>query len=506
MLREPQAQLRTMNNIGNVQHMLGEVETARDTFQGVIQGARDIGYSHAEAYGREGLAAVERDLGNLETSEALYVLTLQDAHEIDDQMLVAYATSGLAMAHRERNQHARAHTLLEHGLRTAEQHGAQYLQAIFRTGIGATLLSEHRFEESILVLEQAVTEAAETDARREQAIANLLLAGAYFHRRRRTQAAEHLQRVQAIVEELGYDQFLHVEARHLPELIEYGAARRVGGDYFRSLRGQLRSPMVDAQEPAGRVSSPLKIRAEAFGQPRVTVGGHQVMDLAWRSERSKEMFFYLLHSRRPVRKEQIALELWPDLSPERLNSTFHSTLYRLRRAIDPKVVMQTDNGYEVNTSFDIAYDAQEFEEHARQVEKTDDGNPDWAEHLTAAVRLYRGPFAETFQTMWAEEARRRYEDRYLGCLLTLAAHALQRGEHEEVIALSESIIAVDPLNEQAVHHLMHAYARDGHLDMAARAYRRLHSALGKELQEEPSETLQQVYQQVLSGALLDSAR
>lgn len=502
MLDDSWAQLATTSNIGGIQHALGDLETARDTYTGVIQRAQELGNRRMDAHGQEGLAAVERDLGNLEAAEALYGAALQAAQEIDDPMLVAYSTLGLAHSQRERGQFPRARTLFDHGLRSAEQRDALYLKAAFRSGIGANLLSEHRYEEAIPVLEQAVAEAEETGARREHAVALMLLAGACFHRRKRRDSTEHLKHVHEIVQELGYDQFLYSEARQMPELIEYGAARRVGGDYFRGLRNEIRPPSASGDqatlEDEGAVPA---IRAEAFGNPRVTVRGHQIADLEWRSERSKEMFFYLIHHGRALRKEQIALDLWPDLDPKRLNSAFHSTLHRLRKAIDPQVVIHTDDGYQVNPDFEISYDASEFDQHTADAERERAGGGSSAP-LAAAISLYRGPFAETFDSDWADEARRRYEDRYLSCLLSLATHALKSGDWDQAIQLGESIWEVDPVNEEAALCVIQAHARSGHLDLATRAYRRLHRAVQDEQGDEPSEALQRVYEQVLSGAAL----
>ena len=92
MLEDDGTQLKTMNNIANVQHMLGGLETARDTFNGVIQRARKIGHQRMDAYGQEGLAAVKRDLGDIDAAQALYTIALQQAQEFDDPVLVGYTT------------------------------------------------------------------------------------------------------------------------------------------------------------------------------------------------------------------------------------------------------------------------------------------------------------------------------------------------------------------------------------------------------------------------------
>jgi LuxR family maltose regulon positive regulatory protein len=506
VLDDQHQQLSTMNNIGNVQHMLGELETARDTFNALVQRSRDRRNRRMEAYGHLGLADVERDLAQLETAASLYALAIEGAQEADDAAALATATFGLAMAYRERGDHSRARTLLEHGLRTAEQAGAVLRQARFRLGLGATLLSEHRFAEAVPVLQEAVQQTAETGARREEAVARLSLAAACYHRRQRSHAAEELERVAALAAALGYDQFLHAEARQMVEVVEYGAARGAAAAYFKGLRERLRPAVAPAPASGApvQVEAVPRIRAEAFGTPRVFMAGRQVSDLEWRSERSKEMFFFLLHVQRPVRKEQIALELWPELSQQQINSAFHSTLYRLRRALDRQVVVQTDGGYQVNDEFGIEYDAREFEEHMQAAERADRGSSEWVEHLSTAVALYRGPFAEPYESEWADDQRRRYEDRYLSSLTVLAADALKRGDYDEALRLTESVLELDALNETAVSCQMQAHARAGYLDRAARAYRRHHDAVRDELGQEPSRAVQALYQRVLSGAALQA--
>ena len=500
LLAEPEAQIATMNNMAVVQHMLGETETARDAFKAVIERARALGQRRYEAYGTEGLAAVERDFGHLDNAIPLYTIAIHEAQDVDDPALLMAATYGLAMCYRERGDHAHARALLDHGLRSAEQSGAVMQQSRFGNGVGATLISEQAYPEAIAALELSISRAESAGARRELTIGRFLLAVACYYGRRRTRSSEELAAVHALTEQLGYDQFLLVEARQAAEVLEYAAARRIGGEYFRNLSNRLRHAPAEVVEQ----SSVFRVRAEAFGGPRVTVDGRSVAELEWRSERSKEMFFYLLQQGRPLRKEEIALQLWPDASPKQLNSVFHSTLYRLRRAIHPNVVVQSSGGYEVNPEFDISYDVREFEKHAADADHADPGSPAWREGLARAVGLYRGPFATSFESDWAEDARRRYEEIYLSCSLALSAAALRRGDTAEAVTMAEAVIAVDPLNEDATYAAMQAHVQNGHLDLATRAYRHLHDAMRDELGEAPSRRLQTLYQRVLSGEALDA--
>src|SRR5690606_25366030 len=224
----------------------------------------------------------------------------------------------------------RARALLDHGLRSAQQVEALFEETRFRTGIGATLLSEGHAEQAVPVLEEAIRGAEEAGAVREQTIAHFLLAAGYLATKKRPAAAESLKTVQALTEQLGYDQFLLVEARQMPALLDFATQRSGIGDYYKTISARVRGAEREAEEVAADLPSGFRIRAEAFGGARVEVDGRVVEDIEWRSERSKEMFFYLLDRGRPMRKEEIALELWPDAGPKQINSAFHTTLYRLR--------------------------------------------------------------------------------------------------------------------------------------------------------------------------------
>lgn len=502
-LADPQAQITTMNNMANVQHMLGELDTARDTFDTVIQRASQIGSHRHEAWGKEGLATVERDLGRLDNAITLYTVAIHEAQEIDDPGLIMEATYGLAMCYRERGEHTRARALLDHGLRSAQQVEALFEETRFRTGIGATLISEGLADQAVPILEEAIRGAEESGTVRERAIATFLLAAAALATKKRPVANDALRVVKELSDQLGYDQFLLVEARQLPDLLGYATARPGIGDYYRTIQQRVRGPEVEETRVAADLPSAFRIRAEAFGGARVEVDGRLIEDIEWRSERSKEMFFYLLDRGRPMRKEEIALELWPDAGPKQLNSAFHTTLYRLRKAIHPQVVVQSGGGYRVNPEFDVSYDAAEFEAAARASENAEPDSSEWAEGLSRVASLYRGPFASSFDSAWAEQARRRYEEMYLSSVLALAASALHRGDAAEAIRMAESVIATDPLNEDAAFRLMEAHVQRGNLQLATRAYRRLYDAMRSELGTEPSPRVKALYQRVLSGDALD---
>src|SRR5438093_10557969 len=101
---------------------------------------------------------------------------------------------------------------------------------------------------------------------------------------------------------------------------------------------------VEAIESESELQSETGVHAYGFGNVRVELAGREITDLEWRSEKSKEMFFFFLCDRRPLRKEEIVAALWPDLPDEKTTSAFHSNMYRLRKALYPECIARTSEG------------------------------------------------------------------------------------------------------------------------------------------------------------------
>ncbi len=205
-------------------------------------------------------------------------------------------------------------------------------------------------KEAAATLERAVAQLRETDAKRELSLALFHLAGVHFSLKRKKLALEALDEVAALVEELGYDHFIYIEAARNPLLVQYAAANKLAGGYFgrllKTMKGarQAAAP-VRAEAAAAESGTEAAIQAFGFGNLRVEIAGREITDLEWRSEKSKEMFFFFLCNRRPLRKEEIVAALWPDLSDEKTTSAFHSNMYRLRKAIYQECIAKDSGRY-----------------------------------------------------------------------------------------------------------------------------------------------------------------
>src|SRR5207245_6898027 len=128
-----------------------------------------------------------------------------------------------------------------------------------------------------------------------------------------------------------------------PLLVQYAAANKLAGDYFgrllKTMKGSRKSAapvQVEAIESESEMQSETGVHAYGFGNVRVELAGREITDLEWRSEKSKEMFFFFLCTRRPLRTEELVAALWPALPDEQTTSAFHCYLHRLRKPPSPE--------------------------------------------------------------------------------------------------------------------------------------------------------------------------
>ena len=152
----------------------------------------------------------------------------------------------------------------------------------------------------------------------------------------------------------------------------------------------------------------------------------------WASVRTRELFFFLLTQPEGVRREQVGDLFWPDLPASRMNSVFHTVLYRLRRALFSECIVYEDSRYRFNAGVEWWYDVQVFEELLEEARGGEDQDVQ-IELYQQALALYRGDYLEEFYSDWCQQERERLAERYLTATMVLAALHHDRGDTQSSI-------------------------------------------------------------------------
>lgn len=159
---------------------------------------------------------------------------------------------------------------------------------------------------------------------------------------------------------------------------------------------------------------------------------------------------------RPVARDKLTVYLWPESDTARASNNLRQTLFQIRRAMGSDIFLpETTAGLQLDPgrvrvdlwSFRFALARQELEE---------------------AVRVYQGPFLDSFAipgagelALWVEGERERLARQYLAALDTLAARAGGAGRYDEEVTWRRRQAAADPFSSLVALALLRSLVAAG---------------------------------------------
>ena len=300
-----------------------------------------------------------------------------------------------------------------------------------------------------------------------------------------TEALEELEeglRPDVIVSDIsmpGMDGFgFYTKVRNIPELRavpflfltaleDRGSMRRgmtLGADDYLT-KPFKREELVEAVEVRlkriAELRRPLEgsVTVKGFGHPIVERDGQR---LDWDSLKALELFFYLLEHRSGVTTFEVAEALWPGKSESRASSSFHTTLYRLRKVMGGELVESANRRYYLHNKFKIEYDVDRYRQlalKARESERLTDAQD--------AVALYEGHFLVGFDSDWVDALRRSLQAEHLSLLQAGAEWAREAGDLDAAGRLYHKMTEHEPYSEAAWNGLAEVWEDRGEPGRAA---------------------------------------
>ncbi len=197
-------------------------------------------------------------------------------------------------------------------------------------------------------------------------------------------------------------------------------------------------------------------------------------------------------------RDQILEWLWPDADPERALASFQTTLWALRRALEPdaersdqQLVVSDGERYRLALTAKDRLDARSILEMAASPNGSLDA-------LIEAASRYGGPFCPEWPyEPWAEARRAQIEQAYDDVLVRLGEGLVAAERAGEAIAPLRTLVARVPESERAHRALMQAYAGAGERALALRQFHACRALLRQRLGVEPSTETRGLYSSLL---------
>lgn len=219
--------------------------------------------------------------------------------------------------------------------------------------------------------------------------------------------------------------------------------------------------------------------------------GTQVEGALWNRVKTRALMAYLVMQKgTAVSREQILDMLWPDLEYKAAMHNLNTTVYNLRRSLEPKLEKASQSRYLLyqNGCYRLAgakthwVDVDVFENGVRRARQEADAATAVPLYKTA-LSLYRGDylFDLTDTHSWVRDQQFRLQEIYLSALAELARLYEKLDKAEEAINTYQQILSIDCCQETSCRHLMSLFIKLGKRSEAIQVCQRLTQCLADEL-------------------------
>ncbi|RJO60446.1 MAG: hypothetical protein C4542_09115 [Dehalococcoidia bacterium] len=496
----------TLVNVGYAYQRFGQYSLALDTMEAGIEKARMTGYRRAEACLLIGKAEILRDFDRYDEALDSYNQSLDIAREVMESYYVICAKAGLGETYRLLGDTDKAEVLLKEAVSQADSQGQGYESALFTTQLGVIEYERGHYAEANSILKGVCLKLETIGDKDGLAKACFHLAQAAFLEKKYADAVSYLKRASSLADELDYGAFLAIEGRKAVLLMEYAVAEGISVERFTRTveKIKLHRLEIDRLSRAGsHAGAPRKpeIEARALGESGVSLDGQPISEPQWRSVRAKEILFFLLSSDGAQTRENITAAVWPDLSPAKAASNFHINLYRLRRALHPRIITMEQGRYLINPNLEIWFDALEFEKLVKASDNAGLSDAELVPNLENALSLYKGQFLTDIYSDWAAEKRQELENGYVKALMLLARLSSNRGQHYRAVGLLEKLLTIEPYQDEIYCHLIEEHLAMGNDLAASGLYKRYVETVAREMDCVPSARMRGLYKRILTGGV-----
>jgi len=256
------------------------------------------------------------------------------------------------------------------------------------------------------------------------------------------------------------------------------------------------------------ISANVALHVQTLGGFRVWRRGEEVPATAWGREKAIHLFqFFITMRRQYVHKEQIMDRLWPDLDIEKGDRDFKVALNSINKALEPEREPRSDPLFvkRYGLAYGIDFENVWLDTEALELlisagnQATLAAKPDDAFTIAcygAAVQLYHGDYLpERRYEDWTSAERERLQLLALNTMTTLAELLLQRNPLES-LRLTQRVLSIDPVWEDAYRVQMRAFVAQRNRPLALRSYQRCVQVLADEFGVDPLPETAELYEQI----------
>lgn len=203
--------------------------------------------------------------------------------------------------------------------------------------------------------------------------------------------------------------------------------------------------------------------------------------IKWRTEKTRELFAFLLHhAGREVMKYEILEDVFYDMDIEKAVHQLHNGIYYIRKTLQEYGVARNQITIQGNYMLkldDVEVDSLRFEESLKQITACTEN----VEVLESAEAIYAADYFYDSDWIWAQTEREKLCKQYMELAVRLSEMYIQNGSFNKAEELLLKAYKGNPYSENVTKLLLELYRYTDKKDMALKHYREYEKVLKKEL-------------------------
>jgi DNA-binding SARP family transcriptional activator len=265
-------------------------------------------------------------------------------------------------------------------------------------------------------------------------------------------------------------------------LIERSAKQQRGGG-----TGELPAPAAE----------PMTLAVKALGMLEISWSGKQIPRSAWASQKTKEMFLYLV-DRSPVVREELLTVFWPEMAAGRAQANLYQTLYRIRRAVGADILLLRDQVCRFADNITIEYDTAAFEKTAGAAIARPVTDRRRLSGLKKAAVLFRGEYLKDVPVDWASQRREEINRLFLSVIGVAADECLSLCRNEDARSFIARGLELDPFRDDLHQRMLKVLAAMGRTHEVVDHYQKYVFLLRNDLGLDPPLETRALYDSLIS--------
>jgi LuxR family maltose regulon positive regulatory protein len=496
-------QANLLNNLGVLHTLAGEYEVALIELERSIQYAKMGGYVRLEAYALTSLGDLFKDLRAFKEAGEAYQKARDAVRQMSDQFLKFYLMLVESEMEILRGHVRRAEEPLLLAQKMVAEAGSDYEKNLISLAESRLAYLKKEYDHALDLLLPAQAYFEKEGHHVESIRCLFLLESTYLQLGRFSEASDLLGRINPVIESQELQNVMAASGEPLLSIFSENALPEKITEKIQPLQRLLeqyskRLPGLRKQlRRQSRIVplSPPELSIKTFGKIQISLGDHVISGTEWKAQSARDMLLLLLLHPEGMTKEQVGAQFWPESTPAELKLRFKNLIYRLRHAAGKDVVLFDDETYYFNHALDYEADFEVFRRELALAEAQSDIH-EKIEHLTSAVRLYRGDFLPEIEDEWAATERAWFSQQYRDALSRLIKLLMENGQFEPALGFVQIALQADPTDETVHRQAMRIHASLGNLAAVVKQYEQCCAELITEFgdQAEPSAQTQSLFE------------